>query len=107
MQKYNTYDNVKKLIDIWYMTVTDVETNDESWNDVEEDDIDLDFSNKLPVIFIKKLMLIKEKNPKENKIMVDFATNSEMSSMSLSLLGNFDKKLRDIVLERYASPEKK
>jgi hypothetical protein len=39
MQKYNTYDNVKKLIDIWYMTVTDVQTNDESWNDAEEDDI--------------------------------------------------------------------
>ena len=107
MQKYNTYDNVQKLIDIWHMTVTDEETNDEIWNDAQENDIDLDFSNKLPVIFIKKLMLIKEKNPKENKIMVEFATNSEMSSLSLSLLGKFDKNLPAIVLERYASPEKK
>ena len=55
---------LKKLIDIWYMTVTDVEMNDEIWNDAQENDIDLDFSNKLPVIFIKKLMLIKEKKPK-------------------------------------------
>ena len=106
MQKYNTDDNVEKLIDIWYMTVSDVEMNDEIWNDAQENDIDLDFSNKLPVIFIKKLMLIKEKNPKENKIMVDFATN-EMSSLNFSLLGKFDKKLRDIVIERYASPEQK
>ena len=88
------------------MTVSDVEMNDEIWNDAQENDIDLDFSNKLPVIFIKKLMLIKEKNPKENKIMVDFATN-EMSSLNFSLLGKFDKKLRDIVIERYASPEQK
>ena len=107
MQKYNTYDNVEKLIDIWYMTVADVEMNDKSYIDADEDDIDLDFSNKLPSIFIKKLMLIKEKKPKENKIMVDFATNSEMSSWSLSLLGKFDKKLRDIIIERYASPEQK
>ena len=107
MQKYNTYDNVQKLIDIWHLTVSDVEMNDEIWNDAQENDIDLDFSNKLPVIFIKKLMLIKEKNPKENKIMVEFATNSEMSSLNLSLLGKFDKNLPAIILDRYASPEKK
>lgn len=31
--------------------------------------------------------------------MVDFATNSETSTLNLNLLGKFDKKLRAIVLE--------